>query len=121
MPRTIPWKDEKELITILQHERDAVDQQIAALMQTRDLNDQSGRLVVLLCQYLVMGSAKKATDWATSLGWRLDSCNRGEQSTRDWQPKDLYAAIQNGTADAPPGLLLICKRVFFANQDKQSG
>lgn len=118
MPRTIPWKDVEELTAILQWERDALDKQIAALIQSRDPNDQTARLEILLCKYLVLGSARKATDWATALGWRLDSENHGKPSTRNWHPDDLYAAIESGGDDFPPSLMALCQRVFYPNQDR---
>lgn len=118
MQRTIPWKNIDELLTVLQTERDALNRQIEALETSRDPNDQTARLEILLCQYLLMGSAQKAVDWATGLGWRIDSINHGRPSTRNWQAKDLYNAIQSDKNGLPTPLVALCKQVFYANQDK---
>lgn len=113
MQRTFPWRNAEELATILRFERDSLDQQIAALEQSGDINDQTGRLQVLLCKYLIEGNAKQVTDWATSAGWRVDSTNRGKPSTRNWQPKDLYEAIQTEQTGLTAGLADLCSRVYY--------
>jgi hypothetical protein len=113
MPRTIPWKNIEELAAILQWERDALDRQIAALLQRRDLNDQTARLEILLCKYLVLGSARKAVDWSIDMGWRRDSINHGQPSTRNWHPDDLYEVFHAEPVEQDAPLVALCRRVFF--------
>lgn len=116
MPRPIVWHSAEELAQLLSWERDALDRQIAALLQSRDADDQTARLEILLCKYVVEGSAAKAVDWATGLGWRLASVNRGKPSSRNWVADDLYDAIKADHGELPAPLIGLCKRIFYPNQ-----
>lgn len=112
MAREIPWTTLEELIALLKSERDLLDQQIAALEASRNVDEPTARLAFLLARYSVEGSAARAVLSAKELGWRIVTTNRGKPSSRDWQPEDLHAAIRNPPEGLPPGLVKICQRVF---------
>lgn len=120
MARELPWRSVEELVQLLTLERDAIDRQIAALNASGDLSVESGRLLALLCRYLIEGSADKAVQWSKRMGWRLDSVNHGKASTRDWKSEDIYGAIENPPEDVPTDLAELCLRVYRRAQDKST-
>lgn len=116
MARDFPWSSVEELVRILTMERDGLDQQIAALSASHDVSADHGRLMTLLCHYLVDGSAAKAVAWGNSIGWRVP----GKTGPRLWQPKDIYDAIDQPPSGLPPPLVDLCRRVFDRNQNRNA-
>lgn len=116
MAREIPWRSVEELVHILTMERDGLDQQIEVLSASQDVSADTGRLMTLLCHYLVDGSAAKAAAWANSIGWRLP----GKKGPRLWQADDIYGAIDHPPSALPLPLVELCRRVFDRNQKRST-
>lgn len=111
--RYLPWNSEEQLADILAMQRDALDAQIAALRATQDLETQEGRAAALLCEYLVSGSAKKAAEWAKSLGWKLPNPNpNGEKPTLEYTSKLVLEIVKAPPAGVSIALATLCRRVF---------
>ncbi len=121
MPRVLPWDSIDGLIDLLTKERDAIDLQIEALRATASIDTQDGRVMALLCRYLIHGSATEAAQWANDIGWRLPSSNRGVATLRDWKGADIIKAIDQPPPDVPQGLVLLCRRTLRKHKDRSSG
>lgn len=116
----IPWKTVEELAALLEQESRLLASYSAALRARRDPQLQEGRAAILLCRYLVEGSAKRAIHWANAMGWRKASSRHGEPTLVEYVPQHLYDLIEKPPEDVPFELVALC-RVVYKRQQRPQG
>jgi hypothetical protein len=108
----IPWKTPGELADLLDLESRLLASYAAALREGRDPASESERAAILLCRYLVEGSAHRACDWANAMGWKKSSSKRGVASLVMYTAAHIYGFIDNPPPGLSPELVAVCRLVY---------
>lgn len=108
----IPWRTVDELADLLEQEARLLATYAGALRERRDPQLQEGRAGILLCRYLVEGSARRAVQWANAMGWRKASSARGVPTLVEYIPQHLYDWLTEPPADVPLELVALCRVVY---------
>ena len=100
-----PWDSDEQLIQVLECERQALAAQIDALRAGRQEDADSQRDLVLVCRYIVMGSASRVADWANLKGWRLPGApargKRPANGPRQYRPCDISKIVEHRLGGLP--------------------
>lgn len=110
MTRATPWADWDGCIAELSRRRDALTRQIENLEALRLRHDD--RDVQIVLRYVVLGSMKKASDWANDQGWRKPG---GQGNERRYTDNDVKALLDSPPPGVEKDLISMVHDIFNAN------
>lgn len=105
-----PWATDQQLIEVLELEREALAQQIEALRASRDEDADRNRDLVLVCRYIVLGSAKRVADWANEKQWRLPGAPGN--GPRKYMPLDISRILEHRSGELPSAIYDLARDVL---------
>lgn len=116
-----PWRTDEQLIEVLEMERAALAEQVAAIREGRDIDADEKRELVLLCRYIVLGSSKRVADWANRKGWRLPGAEarggRPANPPRQYTSDDVLRLVKTPPSNLPVSFGDLLQDVFNFRPD----